>query len=156
MAEDEAFGPAWATLDGVDAADLFRTVERDAAPGDVAATLAAMAAAWKLPLADVKTPVVGDADRFVVAGPSMVAALVHAFAVGRDLDWTDQVVCVATPPAHRQLAAAAGGLLNLTKKRAVVVTATDQVSLKPGAKLLLSPDADPADAVRARQLAAAK
>jgi hypothetical protein len=78
-------------------------------------------------------------------------ALVRAFAGGRDLDWADQVVCVATAPGQRQIAAVAGGLLNVSK-RARIVAAGDTVNVKPGAKLVLSSDAAAADAERARAL----
>jgi hypothetical protein len=155
VAEDEAFGAAWEPLDPVDAAELFRTVEREPAAADVVGVLTAVAAAWGIRLGPMDAPAVGAADKVVVAGPSAVAALVRAFASGRDLDWADQVVCVATTPGHRQIAAVAGGLLNVSK-RARVLGAAEPAEVKPGAKLLLSLDADGADAERARALVAGK
>ena len=45
------------------------------------------------------------------ASQEEIIAAAEAFASGSDLDWADQVVCIATLPAHRQLAAMAAGLL---------------------------------------------
>ncbi len=155
VAEDEAFGPEWEALDGVDAAALFQAVERGAPPGDVIGALTDVASAWEIKLQPFDVPPVGAADRFVVAGPSAVAALVRAFASGRDLDWADQVTVVATAPGHRQVAAVAGGLLNVSK-RPRIVSAKDTLELRPGAKLVLSPDAAPDDSASARALAEGK
>jgi hypothetical protein len=128
VAEDEPFGPDWESLDAVDAAVQL-------APFDV--------------------PPIGAAARFVVAGPSAIAALARGFAEGRDLDWADQVVSIATPPAHRQIAAVAGGLLNVSK-RARVVFASEPLEIKPGAKLITSPDAQSDDVARAQALTSRK
>ncbi|HEX5099791.1 MAG TPA: hypothetical protein VFV94_09845 [Polyangiaceae bacterium] len=150
-AEDEAFGPEWESLDGVDAAALFQTVERAAPATDVVDVLTAAAASWELVLGPFDVPPVGAADRFVVAGPSATAALIRAFAEGRDLDWPAQVLCVATPPGVRQIAALAGGLLNASK-RARVLAHGEPTEVRPGAKLIISPDADPRDAAQAQAL----
>jgi hypothetical protein len=58
---------------------------------------------------------IAPTDKLLVVGPSAVAAAVTAFAAGQDLDWAEQVVCVATPPAHRQIAALGAALLGVTK-----------------------------------------
>lgn len=87
-----------------------------------------------------------------MVGPSAIAATIVAFSTTRDLDWTDQVVVVATPPAHRQLAALSGALLGSTKPT-TLWTATDGSILR-GYRLVASADADAADARRARELVA--
>jgi len=155
VAEDEAFGPDWESLDGVDAAELFQTVEREAPATDVVGALSRVVAAWDLKLAPLDAPAISPAGRFVVAGPSAIAALVRAFAEGRDLDWADQVTSVATPSGHRQIAALAGSLLNVSK-RTRVVSATEPLDLRPGATVVTSPDAALEDALRASALAVAK
>lgn len=155
VAEDEAFGAEWESLDSVDAADLWRSVERGQGPTDVIGALSAVAEAWALKLTPFDPPAVAPADRLVIAGPSCIVALARVFTEGRDLDWADQVTCVATPPGHRQLAALASGLLNVTKRARIVSAAADGSPLL-GAKLIVSPDATPDDASRARDLSGGK
>jgi hypothetical protein len=153
VAEDEAFGPDWAPLDPVDAEDLWRSITKSAPASDAVGALGQIAAAWNLEIAPTDPPSVLASDHLVVAGPSAVAALAKRFADAKDLDWAAQVVCVATSPAHRQIAASAVALLNLTKS-ARVVGAADAVDVKPGAKRFVSGDAEEADAARAKDLAA--
>lgn len=114
-AEDEPFGAEWSPLDSVDAEQLFRTITSDPAPDSVSAALEAAARAWDLTLTPFEVGTIQPADKLIVAGPSAIAALVRAFSSGTDLDWADQVVCVATPAPHRQLAALGAALLNATK-----------------------------------------
>ena len=148
VADDDAFGPDWEALDSVDAADVLRSIERAAAAADMIGALSSVAAAWGVVFTPFETPAIGASDHFVVAGPSAVAALMKGFAEGRDLDWVDQVTCVASPAAHRQIAAIAGGFLNIPK-RARVVAAAGGLTSRLGTKLVVSPDADPADAAAA-------
>jgi hypothetical protein len=116
-----------------------------------------MAAAWSL----ARTPVplaalaaLAATDRLVVAGPGAIAATILAFARDSALDWAEQVVCVATPPAHRQLALAATALLNASRPtRLAAAHDHDHDAPHPHRRLVLSADADAADAARARDLA---
>ncbi|MCA9535362.1 MAG: hypothetical protein KC593_16830 [Myxococcales bacterium] len=154
VAEDEAFGAEWEPLDPVQANELWRAPVPPGAATDIALTLAHVAQAWGLSLAPFDTGPVQPADRLVLTGPSAIAAAIHAFAAGRDLDWADQVVCVATPPAHRQLAALAGALLNSGKGTRLRASTTPpgKPATTTGYKLLHSPDALPADVTAARAL----
>ncbi len=165
VAEDEAFGAEWESLDPVRANELWRAAAPPADPANVLATLTAVAKVWGIALApfDVGRPQdvlgrttswVGDVaptDRLVLAGPSAIAAAVSAFARGRDLDWSDQVICVATPPAHRQLAALAGALLN-SGKGTVLRSAATPGPKAPGYSPRPSADASPEDLTAARAL----
>jgi hypothetical protein len=90
----------------------------------------------------------------VVVGPSAIAATIEAFAAGAALDWSEQVVVVATSPAARQLAAAATALLNASRPGTIVMATDAARALKRGARLVASPDADPADLARAGSLVA--
>jgi hypothetical protein len=151
VAEDEAFGPNWAGLDPVDAAELFRNAEREVPPADAIGALSRVAAAWGYQLTPVDAPRIAPADRLVVAGPSAVAAVMQQFLDGADLDWVDQVICVATSPAHRQIAAVAGALLDIAK-RPPILSHRVRAAIKPGAKLISSSDAAPEDLEAVREL----
>lgn len=155
VAEDEPFGPAFAPLDPVDAEALWRALTNAPAPADPRALITAIAAAWGLTLAPFDPARLDPSDRLVLAGPSAIAETAIAFYEGgRDLAWPDQVVVVATPPGHRQLAALGGALSGATRPTRLF-TASDipPIAATKGARLLASPDADPADLARARELA---
>lgn len=157
VAEDEAFGPEWESLDAVDANELWRTPTDAAVESSAERSLAAAASAWRLrPAVDAVhaehfTGPVDPAHRLLVVGPSAVAATVRAFAAGSDLDFGEQVVVVATPPAHRQVAALASALLNAPRGTALRL-ATDKTPLKRAHRLVASTDAAPEDLATARAL----
>lgn len=142
VAEDAAFGPDFPGLDPIDAEALWTATVTKPATTTLDALLAAVARAWKLKVTAIDVPAVAPADRLVVAGPGAIIATALAFEQGgRALDWRDQVVVVATPPAHRQLAALVGAMLGITQP-ANVLAATDTV--RPGRRITSS-DADAAD-----------
>jgi hypothetical protein len=152
VAKDDAFGPDWEPLSGVEAETVWREAMNASPPASLADSVAAIAAAWGLALSSHAVGNVTPSSKVVVSGPSAVAALIQVFAANTDLDWARQVVAVATPPSHRQLAAAAGVLLNLTVT--VPLTTKDSPLVKvPGARAIISEDADPLDAQFAAQIA---
>ncbi len=153
VSEDDPFGPAWTPLPPIDAEELWRAALNEATPNDGRATLAACASSWDLSLKPFDVGGVRAADRIIVAGPSAIAALIETFAGDRDLDWADQVVVVATPPSHRQLASVATALLNAAKP-IVIVTSLDERKLG-GRRAIVSDDSSPEDAARARSAAGA-
>jgi len=148
-AEDEAFGAEWSPLDPVDAEELWRRILADPAPADVQEALATAAADRGLRLAPLSVGAIGAAEKLIVAGPSALAATAIAFASGSDLDWADQVVCVATPSSHRQLAALAAALLN-TSKPTLLATPSRAAKISSGRRLVVSGDATTEDAAWAR------
>jgi hypothetical protein len=146
VAEDDAFGPGWSPLDPVDAEDVWRA-GLATEPRDLDGLLAAWSAAWGLPLAPTPAPVLTTVDRLVVAGPSAIAASMRAFLGRSDLAWSEQVTVVATPPAHRQLAALAAAALNAARPTRLL--AHDRAALVAGGlvgRVLVSTDAAPDDA----------
>jgi hypothetical protein len=153
VAEDEPFGSQWRGLDPVDAEELWRRVRSATPPASPTETLHAIAAAWQLPLSAFALEPVTPTDRLVVAGPSAIVAAIEAFAAGADLDWADQVTVIATPPAHRQLATAATALLNGTKPAPPLLPGETTTPPSRGARLVVSPDAHPADREAAAALA---
>jgi len=95
---------------------------------------------------------IAPTDHLLVVGASAIASTIEAFAAGAALDWSEQVVVVASTPATRQLAAAATALLNASRP-AMILTATDSApALKRGVRLVASTDGDLADLARARSL----
>lgn len=151
VADDEAFGADWESLDAVDANELWRSPEDASVAADATATLEAAASAWGLTLSSMGVGDIQPADRLVVVGPAAIAATASAFAAGTDLDWSDQVVCVATPPAHRQLASLSAALLNSGKPTDLrSATATANAGPSVGHRLIHSADADAADLEAAR------
>jgi hypothetical protein len=152
-AEDEAFGAEWHPLEPVDADTLWRTVLAEPPPAGVRETLAAAAASWEISLILHDAGTVAPTDKLLVVGPSAVAALVAAFSTGKDLDWADQVICVATPPAHRQIAALGAALLGVTKP-VVLASPAAKTPIGKGRRLIASADAAPEDLAWARDLAA--
>lgn len=148
LAEDEPFGPAWTSLDPVDAETRWRAHRDGRAPSVVKDAVVALAAAWDVRL-DLAPPTVAATERLVVVGPSAIGSAILAFADGGGaLDWTRQVTVFASSPSHRQLAAAAPALLNLPRPTALFATAAARSHR--GARLLLSDDAHPDDLAQAR------
>lgn len=148
-AEDEAFGAEWLPLDPVDAEALWRTVLAEAPPADLREALLAFAASWDLNVKAFPDVVIAPTDRLLVVGPSAIATVIAAFAADKDLDWADQVVCVATPPAHRQLAALGAALLNSAKPTSIA-SVGHPMTMRAGRRLVISDDAAPTDAAWAR------
>lgn len=143
ISADEPFGSDWEPLDPVDAEELWRAMAAEPPPRTVSEAIRLLAQSWDLRLTTVDVGAVEATDRIVVAGPSAISGLALAFAAGRDLDWSAQVTVIATPPAHRQLAAAAAALLNSPAPTALASAA--QARPVRGARVIVSEDATPED-----------
>ena len=108
--------------------------------------MVAVAAGWDLKLLPFEPGAIAPADRLVVSGPSAIAATVARFAGDHDLDWYDQVICVASPHDHRQLAALAGAAVNATKPTRLFAGADPELrTAMADRRVLLSDDASPED-----------
>ena len=153
--EDEPFGSQWDGLDPVAAEELWRKVKTETAPATLAAALKAIAAAWGMTLKPHPVGNVGANDHLLLVGASAIAATIEAFAAGTALDWSEQVMVIASSPVERQLAAAATALLN-AQRPARILTAAEAASAKPdrGARLVASGDAEPGDRGAADKLLA--
>jgi hypothetical protein len=150
VAEDDAFGKDWAPLDPVTGAELWRETLAEPAPENLGAALSRIAAVWGLALSPFSHDPVAPSSRLVLAGPSAVAALAHAFEGQSDLDWADQVAIVASNPGTRQLAAFCGAALNVTKPTVLLAAEQRPEASLAGRTPLVSEDAPAADAAWAR------
>jgi hypothetical protein len=142
VAEDDAFGPEWPGLDGVLAEELWREPAPQAA--SAAEAFATLATVWKLSLQAVDLPALDAAERIWAVGPSAIAQLAQRFAERSDLDWAAQVTCIATPAAHRQLAAFAAAVADAGRP-ARLLAGREAGSTPKGVTLILSEDAAPED-----------
>lgn len=160
VAEDDPFGSTWLPLEPEAAAELWRKVLAEAAPASVHDALTACAAAWGLGLRRLDVGSIRPEDKLLVAGPSAIAALATAFVADKDLSFADQVAVVATPHAHRQLAALTGALLNTKSPTRILAAPPEGTNQPPRAsdltsrRVILSEDAAPEDAAFARHLTA--
>ncbi len=153
VAEDEPFGPGWRSLDPVDAESLWRAVLADDVPASLALAFDAVAQAWELALDRPALPYVEPADRLVLVGPGAIARAAELFDdAGTSLDWVAQTTCVATPPAHRQLAALAGAFLRITKPARIVAGGAPIPDEAKGSLGRASSDADPRDTAAAHEI----
>lgn len=152
--EDEPFGSQWESLDPVVAEEVWRHVKTLPAPASASDVLGAIAAAWELSLSKHAVGEVAATDRLVVVGASAIAATIEAFAAGAALDWSEQVVVVATAPGVRQLAAAGAAILNAAKTAPIVHGGETELASVRGARLVASVDADPVDLAVAEKLLA--
>lgn len=128
LAPDEPFGPDWQSLAPPAAARLLR----DARPTPEIDELAALLGVAARP---VEIPSLTASRRLAVAGGAAMIALAKVFAARPELRWSDQILVVATSPAHRQLA----GLLAISAR-------------SPGRTRLVRPAADVRGALKAAGL----
>jgi hypothetical protein len=123
LAPDEPFGPDWQTLPVRAARELFEVRPVPTAPAAVARLL-------KIEPAPVEVPPLTAATRLAVAGGAALLAVAEAFARQPGLSWSDQVLAVATSPAHRQLAGLLAVALDQGRTRLVRPTGDVRVTLK--------------------------
>jgi hypothetical protein len=150
VAEDDAFGPAWSGLDPVDAEEVWRNALLSTEPRDLDTLTAAWSSAWGVKLQAIDVGMLATVDRLVIAGPSALVGALRAFIGRDDLAWPEQVVVVATPPAHRQIASFATAVLNTTKPTALVTHGQAHALV---GRAVVSPDASSEDAAVARRSA---
>src|SRR5690606_33505843 len=160
VAEDETFGSEWQSISGLEAEALWKTGTQIKSEG-VDEVLTTLAESWDLELRAIDVGTIAPADHVLVVGPSATASLIQAFVGKSDLDWAEQVTVIATGPAARQIAVAAGAILGSTKatrlfssEAADLDRARTHLKGKP-ARLLESPDASPDDLAAAKSIVGA-
>ena len=115
VAEDDPFGAHWNPLAPVDAEELWRAVALEPAPTTLGAALDGVAQAWGAKLTPFSVGSIAVGDKILLAGPSVIASALAAFAESSDLGWHRQVCVIATAPLARQLAALAPAWLNVNQ-----------------------------------------
>jgi hypothetical protein len=120
VSDDDAFGSVWSGLDSVDAEEVWRATHEPDESWDLDILAAAWSVAWGARLVSFEVGPLTAVDRLVIAGPSAIVGALRAFVGRDDLAWPEQVVVVATPPSHRQLASFATAILNATKPASLV------------------------------------
>lgn len=143
VAEDDAFGAQWSSLEPIDGERVWKDVTQvEAVASSLDAILDQLAAAWELRPAPHELPRLTAGARLVIGGAGAIAAALRAFAGNADLNWPQQIVVVADHPAERQLAAAAAVLLNTTRPT-VLRTSVDRGAPLVGHIPQVSSDATP-------------
>ena len=97
LAPDEPFGPDWKPVGNATARRFIKEGNPAATPTDLASLLG-------ITPQPVTVPALSASTRLAVAGGTALVAVAQAFADDPGLSWSDQVLAVATTPAHRQLA----------------------------------------------------
>jgi hypothetical protein len=152
LAPDEPFGPDWQPLSTAAARRAFAEPPAPTSP-------AALAALLGLSPSPVPVPSLTPSTRLAVAGGAALVAVADAFARTPGLSWSDQVLVVATTPAHRQLAGLLAIAVGAAARTRLVRPSGDlRATLKEAgfAQLdlaVVSPDAEPACADFARRAA---
>ena len=145
VAEDDAFGADWISLDPMDGEKTWKRFQMGSAPSSAGDAIAALEKVWDRQLSPIPLPDVGPTTKLVVAGHGAIVSSIRLFAENDALSWPEQVTVVADDPATRQVVAAATALLNETKPTALRLS--DQRTPVAGATVVLSDDAT--DEVRA-------
>lgn len=145
VAEDDAYGADWTSLDPMDGEKTWKQCQTGPAPSSPGDAIAALEKIWDRQSSPVALPEVGPTTKLVVGGHSAIVSAIRLFAENDALSWPEQVTVVADDPAVRQVAAAATALLNETKPTALRLS--DQRTPVAGATVVLSDDAT--DEVRA-------
>ena len=97
LAPDEPFGPDWRSLGNSAARHYLDADTPVAGPADLGKLMGVAPG-------PVQVPAITASTRLAVAGGAALVAVAQAFVERDDLSWSDQVLAVATKPAHRQLA----------------------------------------------------
>lgn len=152
LAPDEPFGPDWHPLSPSAARRALAEPTSPASPGTLAALLG-------IAPGPAPVPSLGPSTRLAVAGGAALVAVAEAFAGTPGLSWSDQVLAVATTPAHRQLAGLLALAVGSAARTRLVRPAEDlRATLKEAGfaqvdAAAVSTDAEPACADFARRAA---
>lgn len=164
VSRDDAFGPVrdaddptgFLPVRGSAAADLLR--RHDAAPS-LRAACVGIAEAWGEAVMNVDVPNPTPNSRHLVCGRSAIVALAEQFDGRSELDWSAQVVVVASEPCERQIAGFVAGALG-ARRGTTFTSAPDEARASDpdvtlnGHSVLVSGDACASDAAHARLLSA--
>lgn len=154
LAEDEPFGPDWASLPPQEVQRLWASPPWAVSIGDVAEVL-------DVPLTPVDLPSITPSTRLMVAGGAAVCALATHFSGQDELSWPDQVLVVSERPQVLQLAGlvapiiAARGPSCALRPVDDVAAALKEQGWSAGGEAVVSDDATAREGLFARQAAGA-
>jgi hypothetical protein len=162
LADDEPFGTDFSAPRTL-AEKLLRDAAEPLAVTTPGAVLAEVARAWSL---SPREPDLGPlerltpATRIVAAGAGSILALAQRFERRDGFDLASQVLLVSDRPGERQLFGIAAALLGVAASVRIVPSTSGEAQVRDAGLdrvhfALISPDAEPGSAERARQLAKA-
>lgn len=165
LADDEPFGPEWASLPPSKSGPILREGDSPAPPGadaSVEAVLKTLADIWGLRVAapdGLSADKVSAASRLVLSGAGAVIAIAASMTGRADTDFGDQVLIVTSCPGVRQLAGVAAALTGSRRApRCVLPSATvadaSACGFDRATGSVISPDASEIEAGAAQALAA--
>lgn len=151
-AEDDSFDPKWLSLDPVDASEIWHEIVKAPPASNTEEALAKVAKTWGLTISPMKIGSLDPSDRIAAVGSGAIVALAVAFENGTDLDWREQVVCVASSPGDRQLAAASAALLGATEAGPILFGIEEIDETHRFNRTFISDDASPDDKATAEYI----
>ena len=152
LAPDEPFGPDWPSLSA-------STVKRHLASAAQVTSARELGKLMGIDKRVVELPALAASTRLAVAGGAALVAVAEAFAKRQDLRWSDQVLAIATTPAHRQLAGLLAVFVGAASRTRLIRPETDmRAAIKAAGFVQLdvavvSPDAEPECAELAQRAA---
>ena len=152
LAPDDPFGPDWQPTTSATARRYLADAPGPSSPDNFANI-------FSIATLPVTLPPLSASTRLAVAGGAALVAVARAFAGQSGLSWSDQVLAIATAPAHRQLAGLLAISVGSSARTRLTRPGDDLRATLKGAGFaqldvaVVSPDAEPTCAAFANRAA---